>query len=164
MERETIALDARAQQRLYVLNHILAGELTVEQAAAYLELSDRQVRRLVDRYRAVGAAALVHGNRGRQPANRIRDAHRARLVELARTTYQGFNPVHLAEALQEDEVAELHVSARTLRRLRLTPGWRCHGPGDRRVTAAGGTGCRGRECSSKPTAAATTGSRSAVPA
>ncbi len=31
--RETIILDSRAQQRLYVLTHVLAGELTVEEAA-----------------------------------------------------------------------------------------------------------------------------------
>ena len=31
--RETITLDRRAQQRLYVLNHVLADELTVEAAA-----------------------------------------------------------------------------------------------------------------------------------
>jgi transposase len=117
MERETITLDARAQQRLYVLNHVLAGELSLDEAARVLRLSVRQVRRLIDRYRAAGAAALVHGNRGRRPINRVADDRRARLIELATTTYAGFNPVHLAERLVEDEPAAGPVSARTLRRL-----------------------------------------------
>ncbi len=114
--RETITLDRRAQQRLYVLNHVLADELTVEAAAQVLELSIRQTRRLVERYRAAGAGGLIHGNRGRVPANRLDDATRARVVQLAQTTYAGFNPVHLAEILAE-ETDELGLSARTIRRI-----------------------------------------------
>ena len=45
MERETITLDARAQRRLYVLNHVLAGELSAADAAAYLAVSVRTVRK-----------------------------------------------------------------------------------------------------------------------
>ena len=92
-------MDRRAQQRLYVLNHVLAHELTVEAAAQVLELPICQTRRLVERYRSAGVGGLVHGNRGRIPANRLGDATQARVVELAQTTYAGFNPVHLANAL-----------------------------------------------------------------
>ena len=114
--RETITLDRRAQQRLYVLTHVLAQELTVEAAAQILGLSIRQTRRLVERYRSTGAGGLVHGNRGRVPVNRLDDVTRARVVELAQTTYAGFNPVHLAETLAE-ETDELDLSARTIRRI-----------------------------------------------
>jgi plasmid stabilization system protein ParE len=82
--RETIMLDARAQRRLLVLTHVLAGELTLREAAAYLELSERQVRRLADGLaRGRGPAALVHGNRGRSPADRLEAERRARIVALA---------------------------------------------------------------------------------
>ena len=114
--RETITLDGRAQQRLQILTHVLAGDLTLDEAAHVVRLSSRQVRRLLDRYRTSGPGALVHGNRGRWPGNRIDDDRRGRLVELARTTYQGFNPVHFAECLAE-ETLELPVSPRTIRRL-----------------------------------------------
>jgi len=114
--RETITLDTRAQQRLSVLTHVLAGEVTIEQAAAYLRLSVRQVHRLVGALRAEGAGALVHGNRARSPANRLDEERRSRLVELAVTRYTGFNPVHLAETLAEEEPA-FAVSARTVRRV-----------------------------------------------
>lgn len=114
--RETITLDARTQQRLAVLTHVLAGELSPDQAAAYLGLSGRQVRRLLDRLRREGVGALVHGNRGRAPANRIDEVHRERLVALAKDTYAGFNPVHMAEELAEER-PDLAVSARSLRRI-----------------------------------------------
>ena len=79
-------MDARAQWRLYVLNHILAGEMTAAEAATQLGLSVRSVRRLLARYRAPdGVAALVHGNPAERPP--IDSTHDARtVVELALTT------------------------------------------------------------------------------
>ena len=113
--RETITLDARAQRRLYVLNHVLTGGLTAEEAARILGLSIRQVRRLLRQYRADGSAGLVHGNRDRTPAHRIPDAIRDQVVELATTTYAGVNHAHLAELLAERE--GLEIAERTLRRI-----------------------------------------------
>jgi transposase len=113
--RETITLDTRAQRRVYVLNHVLTGGITTAEAARILELSERQVRRLLKRYRADGADGLVHGNHDRAPAHRTPDAVRARLVELATTTYAGVNHAHLAELLAEREA--LVVPERSLRRI-----------------------------------------------
>jgi Winged helix-turn helix len=120
--RETITLDARAQQRLLVLTHVLAGELAIDDAAAYLHVSPRQVRRLAEHLQANGAVGLVHGNRGRRPANRVDDAVRASIADLARTTYAGFNPVHLAETLAEADPTT--PSARTIRRILAAEGIR----------------------------------------
>jgi transposase len=90
------------------------GGLTIDQAAAILTLSTRQVRRLLVRH-VEGPAGLAHGNRGRTPANRLDEALRGRLVELATTTYDGVNRAHLAELLAERE--EIVVAPRTLRRI-----------------------------------------------
>lgn len=113
--RETITLDAGAQHRLYVLNHVLTGGLTAEEAARVLKLSIRQIRRLLRRYRADGSAGLVHGNRGRVPSHRIPDAIRDQVVELATTTYAGVNHAHLADLLAER--VGLELAERTLRRI-----------------------------------------------
>ena len=121
-------LDSKAQQRGYVLTHVLTGELSVAQAAAVLRLSTRQVDRLTRRFRDEGAAALVHGNRGRAPTNRTAEAIRVRLVELATTEFAGFKPVHVAETLAEEGDAELAVSPRTIRRLLARRDTRRRGP------------------------------------
>lgn len=113
--RETITVDARAQRRLDVLQHLDAGRLTAEQAARMLELSVRQVRRLLASYRSDGVAGLVHGNRGRSPAHRLPDELRERLATLARTTYAEVNRAHLADLLAERE--DIVVPERTLRRI-----------------------------------------------
>lgn len=112
---ETITVDPRAQRRLHVLNHVLAGALTAGQATNLLELSLRQVRRLLAAYRAEGVGALMHGNHGRAPANRLDAEFRRQLVELARGTYAGVNRAHLAEFLAEREGNV--VAERSLRRV-----------------------------------------------
>jgi transposase len=106
--------DARARHRAFVLEHVMSGGLTIAQAAAILTLSTRQVGRLLARW-SDGPAGLAHGNQGRAPANRLDEALRARLVELATTTYDGVNRAHLAELLAERE--GLVVAPRTLRRI-----------------------------------------------
>jgi transposase len=77
------------------------------QAASLLGLSVRQVRRLRGTYRQRGASALVHGNRGRRAGHALDPALVARVVELAKTTYVGFNQHHFTEALAELEGLEL---------------------------------------------------------
>jgi transposase len=106
--------DARVQHRAFVLEHVVNGGLTIDQAAVILALSTRQVDRLLTRL-VDGQAALAHGNRGRSPANRLDQAQRARLVDLATTTYAGVNRAHLAELLAERE--GIVVAERTLRRI-----------------------------------------------
>jgi len=66
------------------------------------------------------AAALAHGNRGRRPVNAVDPEVAQRVVELARTTYVGFNRHHLTEMLAERE--EIHLSRPTVHRLLRTAG------------------------------------------
>jgi transposase len=114
-KREKITVDARAQHRLYVLQHVDAGRINAAEAARILRLSVRQVRRLQAGYRSEGLAALVHGNRGRAPGHRTPPELRERLVKLATEEYAGVNRAHLAELLAEREGIELPV--RSLRRI-----------------------------------------------
>ena len=107
--------DRRPEQRLEVLVHLADGALTLEQAAAILHRSERQVRRLAAAYGRDGPAGLRHGNAGRSAANRTDGALRERLVVLATTLYAGVNRAHLAELLAERE--GIVIAERTLRRL-----------------------------------------------
>lgn len=117
---ERVTLTAREQRRLLILNDVERGHLTIREAAGLLNVSERQVRRVLAAYRKEGAEALAHGNRGRVPVNTVDDATRARIVELARTTYAGFNCVHMSEQLVERE--KITISRSTLRRLLMEAG------------------------------------------
>ena len=124
MTEGQLTMSAKEQRRAQVLNRVLAGTWTRQQAAATLGRSERQLRRLLRAYQARGPAGVVHGNRGRRPAHTLSATVRERVLELARTTYAGCNDVHFAELLAERE-AGIAVSRATLQR------WR-------RAAAAGG--------------------------
>ena len=98
---DSVTLNAAEQQRLLILNDLEAGIVISAEAAELLGVSVRQVRRLRAAYRERGAAALAHGNRGHRPAHALDPAVAARVVELATSTYAGFNRQHLTEMLAE---------------------------------------------------------------
>ena len=102
-------------QRVSVISACIKGGMACARAAALLCLSVRQIKRLKKRMREDGEAALAHANRGRPSHRRLPDAVRTKIVQLARSTYAGFNDHHLCEKLVEREGFSL--SRETLRRL-----------------------------------------------
>jgi len=112
---EGLILNRKEQKRLQVLNMVLEDMCSVAEAGEVIGLSERQVWRLLSTYRKEGAKALVHGNRGHQPANTLPLWKRERIVELAQGKYCGVNHCHLTELLAERE--GLQTSRSTLRRI-----------------------------------------------
>ena len=100
---EHVRLTQQEQARLQVLNNLLAGYMTTEQAAILMGVSTRHTRRILAAYREKGAAAIAHGNRGRRPANATPSTLAIEAVRLARTRYAGVNHTHLSELLKERE-------------------------------------------------------------
>ncbi|MGH2627524.1 MAG: ISNCY family transposase, partial [Anaerolineales bacterium] len=105
---------------LRLLNEIESRKLTVVRAAVSMGRSERQVYRLLARYRREGAAALAHGNRGRPSARRIADPVRAQVVELLKAEYHDYNDYHLTDILAEEH--DLLLSRSTVRRIRREVG------------------------------------------
>src|SRR6266851_73850 len=97
-----ITLTTSEQRRLVVLNHLESGVLVNAEAARLLDLSVRQLQRMKAAYADSGAAALSHGNRGRRPVHALDPELARKVVELATTTYAGFNQQHLTELLNEE--------------------------------------------------------------
>ena len=108
------------QARLQVLNNLLAGYMTTEQAATLMGVSTRHTRRILAAYGEEGAAALAHGNRGRIPANATPSALASEAVRLARSRYAGVNHTHLSELLRERE--GIDIGRDTLRKILANAG------------------------------------------
>src|SRR5881409_384015 len=115
MRQETFTLSQKELQRVSVVSACIKGDMACARAAGLLCLSVRQIKRLKKRMREDGEAALAHANRGRPSHRRLPDAVRTKIVQLARSTYAGFNDHHLCEKLVEREGFSL--SRETLRRL-----------------------------------------------
>ena len=108
-----ITMSERDLLRIEVLSKVIAGRMTMVSAAHVLALSERQVRRLLDRIRTGGAASIRHKAIGRPSNNRINDGIRDYAVALVRESYADFGPTLATEKLAERD--GLQVSRETVR-------------------------------------------------
>ncbi len=90
-------------KRLDLVKRLDRGLLTVAEAGVIAGITERQMRRVREKVHERGKAALVHGNKGRPPPNRIEEKTRSLVIELFRTKYAGFNDQHFTEKLAEEE-------------------------------------------------------------
>ncbi len=117
---ERLTLSSKELKRLKVLELVQAEYITVAKAADLLGVSERHGWRLLARYRAAGAAGLVHGNRGRPSSHRLTDHVRHAVLTLAEGVCRDYNDQHLTEVLQEEH--GLQVSRASVRRIRRSAG------------------------------------------
>ena len=108
-----IAMSERDLQWIELLSKVVDGGMTIVSAARILGLSERQVRRLLERIRTNGAASIWHKAIGRPSNNRICDGVRDYAVAIVRERYADFGPTLAAEKLAE--LDGLTVSRETLR-------------------------------------------------
>jgi transposase len=102
------------RDRLVALKKAQDKKMTQRQAAAELQLSERQVRRLLVRLRKGGDQAILHRLRGRSN-RRIRDRDKQKAVEiLSADLYKGFGPTLASEYLAKKH--NIAVSRETVRK------------------------------------------------
>lgn len=99
--------------KLEIIRDVDLERMPARAAAVVLGISERQVWRLLKRYRLKGAGGLISGKRG-QPSNR-KTPHDVRVAVMAvvRSNYADFGPTFAAEKLHE--LHDLSVSRETLR-------------------------------------------------
>jgi len=90
-----VVMSERELNRVEVLAQVNDGRLSVYNAANMLDLTRRQVFRLLKRYRQDGASAIRHKSRGTIPNNQIHKAERDYALSLSHInqllTNGGFN-------------------------------------------------------------------------
>jgi transposase len=114
----------RDRDRLVVLKKADKKLITQKQAADELQLSERQVRRLVVRLREVGDRAVVHGLRQRPSNRRLSEKTRENAVRiLSQQVYRGFGPTLASEYLAKKH--KIRIGREALRQLMQQAGlWR----------------------------------------
>lgn len=96
MSQETLNRDE-------VIRDFVAGRLSRKEAAGALGKSERQVSRMITRWKKKGVLGLEHGLVGKHPPNRASDEVRERVVALLKGKYSGFNCKHFHEKLIQVE-------------------------------------------------------------
>lgn len=99
------------QKKYEVIKKLVDENGNKQRAATELQLSIRQINRLMDGYRCSGKSFFAHKNRGRKPANTIPDETKRLVIDLYKTKYYGANFTHYTELLERIEGIKLSVSA-----------------------------------------------------
>jgi len=116
---ERIVISRQDEKRFRLLTLVDRGSVTLGDAAQAMGVSYRHAKRLKKRAQE-GIFGLVHGNRGREPANRTAADLREKVLELSERKYSGLNDGHFTEMLIERE--GICIGRETVRLLRRGAG------------------------------------------
>jgi hypothetical protein len=106
--KETLTMSYRETDRLKVISRIEHHELTVVEAAESLQLSERQVYRILRRYHSQGDQGILHRLRGRSSNAAFSINTRNQALQLYRERYSDYGPTLFTEKLETYH--DIHVS------------------------------------------------------
>jgi len=126
MEEGPMALWTRDRDRLKVLSEAKRGLITQKQAAHHLDVTERQIRRMVTRMREQGDRSILHGLRGQPSNRRMPEAAKQQALSLLSTQeYADFGPTLASEYLGKKR--GLWIGKETVRKWMTEAGlWRVH--------------------------------------
>lgn len=113
MDRELTEMSHQELDRVGVIGKVMGGQIKQAAAAQQLDLSVRQIKRLVRTLRRDGPSGLASKRRGRPSNNRIAASVRDRFMGLVRQRYADFGPT-----LAHEKLVEWHGFAHSVETLR----------------------------------------------
>jgi len=118
---ETIlSMSTKELSRLEVMQRLSKKQMSQKEAGEILQVSARQIKRLLKRYRKQGAAGLISKHRGRKAANRITESVKKQGLDFLKTKYRGFGPTLAHEKLVEKD--RLQLSVESVRKIMIEEG------------------------------------------
>lgn len=118
---EMITMSMRELDRLKTVQSVVGGNLKQIVAAQRLDLTARQVRRLVSRYQDEGASGLVSRNRGRTGNRQLPPELAKSALSIIAMRYADFGPTLACEKLRE--LHGITINKETVRRLMSEAGF-----------------------------------------
>lgn len=110
----SITMSIKETERIAVMDNLAAKKIKQKHAVKQLNLSVRQVQRMLKRYKREGVNGLVHKSRGRISNRAIKQEEKDRIIALIKQYYSDFGPTLAIEKLKEQHGVRFGVE--TLRK------------------------------------------------
>jgi hypothetical protein len=110
---DMLAMNQKERKKLHVIRKVIEKEMTQAEAGIAVDLTSRQIKRLVRRVRIEGDRGVCHRSRGRRSNRRIEGKIRDKVLALCQKHYVGFGPTLASEKLLERD--RIKVSKESLR-------------------------------------------------
>lgn len=98
-----VKLRMNEQEKYNVIKELVDHNGNKNRAAKKLDISRRQVDRLIIKYNEKGKSAFVHGNRNRKPVSTLDKSISEDIILLYKNKYQDWNFQHFKEFLKKNE-------------------------------------------------------------
>ena len=109
-----VELRMNEQNKYDTIKELVDHNGNKKRAALKLGITERQVNRLIIKYKENGKSSFVHGNRGHAPAKALDKSVSEDIILLYKNKYYDFNFNHFKEYLEEEE--NIKVSRRCLKK------------------------------------------------
>ena len=110
---EEIRMSKHEINQIAVFEKLIVKEIKQKHAAKILNLSTRQVRNKLKRFRQYGAIGLVNQSRGKPSNNKLDNVLLSKALKLVEEKYSDFGPTFASEKLRE--LHNITISHETLR-------------------------------------------------
>ncbi|HLD41854.1 MAG TPA: ISNCY family transposase [archaeon] len=94
-----LTMSAKEADRIAVMDKLIEKRIKQKHAGRVLNLSTRQIRRLMKRYRKEGKTGLIHKSRGKRGNRAIAESKKEEIVSLINKNYSDFGPTLASEKL-----------------------------------------------------------------
>ena len=120
MTDRIITMSIKELDRVEIVKKCISKTLSQVSAAKYLNISDRQMRRLVSKFRLHRVSGLISKCRNSEPNNKISNEVRTKAIRLIHEKYSDFGPTLAHEYLTKHN--DVKLSVETLRQLMILDG------------------------------------------
>ena len=97
MEEDRMTMSTLEMERLKIVHKVMEKRLTQVKAGELMGVTDRQVRRMLQRVREKGEWGIVHGTRGCPSPHKIPKVQEEKIITLIRERYFDFGPTFASE-------------------------------------------------------------------
>jgi transposase len=118
--QKTLTMSTKERDRLKIIQRIDTGPLIYTEAAELMNISERHLYRILDRYRTDGDAGLIHKLRGQTSNRGFAPEIRNRIIDLYREKYSDYGPTYFSEMVYAD--LDIHLNDETIRKWLLREG------------------------------------------
>ena len=98
-----VELRMKEQKKYDTIKDLVDHNGNKERAATKLDITKRQVDRLIIKYKEKGKSGFVHGNRSKKPVNALDKSISEDIILLYQTKYYDFNFSHFRDFLETEE-------------------------------------------------------------
>ena len=102
-KQHNVKLNDIQESKYLVITDVINGVKTKKRAAALLNLTERQINRLIKVAETEGPSGFIHKNTGVSPSNKIPDSIKNQIIYWYKDTYYDFSFLHFCEILHDEK-------------------------------------------------------------